>query len=104
MRGAAALLLLAATAGAQAADPVSQGRELAEGLCARCHAIAGPGPSPVAEAPPFSSFAQRWPLESLAEAFAEGIAVGHKTMDMPEFTFEPPQIGALLAYLRSVQE
>ena len=54
---------------------------------------------PLPEAPPFRSFAARWPLESLEEAFAEGIMVGHV---MPEFTFTPEEIGHMIAYLNSV--
>jgi cytochrome c len=38
----------------------------------------------------------------LAEALAEGLSVGHP--DMPELVFEPDQIAAILAYLKSIQE
>jgi hypothetical protein len=38
----------------------------------------------------------------LAEALAEGLSVGHP--DMPELVFEPDQIVAILAYLKSIQE
>jgi hypothetical protein len=38
----------------------------------------------------------------LAEALAEGIFVGHP--DMPEFVFEADEVGAILAYLKSIQE
>jgi cytochrome c len=33
---------------------------------------------------------------------AEGISVGHP--DMPEFVFEADEVGAILAYLRSIQD
>jgi len=36
------------------------------------------------------------------EALAEGLSVGHP--DMPEFVFEVEDGGAILAYLRSIQE
>lgn len=89
-----------ATAGGDAA----QGRQLAARLCAGCHAVAGEGPSPVADAPPFSGLARKWPIEHLAEALAEGIVTGHRgDVRMPEFVFEPEQIDSLLAYLESVQ-
>lgn len=78
------------------------GRELASKLCARCHAVGASGGSPLATAPPFRTFAAKWPLENLEEALAEGIVVGHK--DMPEFELEPAQISNFLAYLRSVQK
>jgi mono/diheme cytochrome c family protein len=45
------------------ASDVVQGRAIAERNCAGCHAIAGPGPSPAAPAPPFSSLARKWPIE-----------------------------------------
>jgi mono/diheme cytochrome c family protein len=102
--GIFAVTVLTLAPSARAADPVAQGRALAEENCAGCHAIAGPGPGPVAEAPPFSGFARKWPLEDLAEAFAEGIMVGHPTVAMPEFVFSAAEIEALLAYLGSVQE
>lgn len=78
------------------------GQAIAEKLCARCHAIDKTGDSPFKEAPPFRTFASKWPLESLEEALAEGIVVGHP--DMPEFQFEPGQISAFLAYLESISE
>jgi hypothetical protein len=40
---------------------------------------------------------QRYPVENLAEALAEGIYVGHPMM--PEFKFDPPEIDALLAFM-----
>lgn len=83
---------------------VSHGRAMAERLCARCHAISGPGPSPVEQAPLFSQFERKWPVEYLAEAFAEGIATGHGPVRMPQFVFSPEEIDDLLAYLKSVQE
>jgi hypothetical protein len=56
----------------------------------------------LAKAPPFSGFARKWPVEYLAEAMAEGLTVGHGPM--PEFVFNPEEIGGLLAYLDSIQE
>jgi mono/diheme cytochrome c family protein len=84
-------------------DEVATGRQLAEQLCARCHAIAGPGPGPLAQAPAFSGFARKWPIDYLAESLAEGIVTGHGPVRMPAFKLEPPAIDALLAYLKSVQ-
>lgn len=83
---------------------VEHGREMAERLCSRCHAISGDGPSPVEQAPLFSRFERKWPVEYLAEAFAEGIATGHGPVRMPQFVFTPEEIDDLLAYLKSVQE
>jgi mono/diheme cytochrome c family protein len=54
----------------------------------------------MALAPPFRLLPGRYPVEHLAEALAEGIVVGHPAM--PEFTFNPPEIDALLSYLQSL--
>ena len=77
------------------------GRTLAETHCATCHAIGKRGQSPNPKAPRFATLAQRYPLDNLAEAFSEGILVGHGPM--PEFQFEPDQIDGLIAYLKSIQ-
>lgn len=80
---------------------IEAGRGLAQAHCATCHAIGKRGQSPNPQAPRFATLAQRYPLDNLAEAFSEGILVGHGPM--PEFQFEPDQIDSLIAYLRSVQ-
>jgi mono/diheme cytochrome c family protein len=93
--------ILAAASLAIAAGPQQErGRVIAEMKCARCHAIGTQGESPVAIAPPFRVLPQRYPVEHLAEALAEGIVVGHPMM--PEFAFDPPEIDALLAYIESL--
>jgi len=43
----------------------------------------------------------RYPIEKLAEAFAEGITTGHPTM--PQFQLDAAQIGDLLAYLKTLE-
>jgi hypothetical protein len=45
-------------------------------------------------------FESRYPVENLAEALAEGIVTGHSAM--PEFTFKPDEIDALLTYIASL--
>jgi cytochrome c len=70
--------------------------------CSRCHAIGRAGASPHFAAPPFRTLSGKYPIEGLAEALAEGLSVGHP--DMPEFVFEPNEIAAILAYLKSIQE
>lgn len=98
----ASLLLLAQNdAAAQSqTDAVERGRAIAQN-CARCHAIGANDESPHKDAPPFRTFHERWPLEHLEEALAEGIVVGH--IDMPEYMFEPDQISDFLAYLATLQ-
>lgn len=86
-----------------AAGQVSEGRAIVERLCADCHAIKGAGPSPEADAPPFSTLSQNYPVAHLAEALAEGILVGHPEVQMPEFVFDPNEVGAIIAFLESIQ-
>lgn len=90
-------------AGAAASDPqVAFGRELAEDNCVQCHAILTDDTSHHPEAPPLRELSARYPLEALEEAFVEGISVGHP--DMPEFEASPEQVGALMAYLHTIQD
>ena len=83
---ALALVICWTLAPAKAAN-VAQGRRLALLCCARCHAIDKVSPSPLTIAPPFRTLHERYPVEMLQEALAEGIVTGHPTM--PEFRFEP---------------
>jgi len=69
--------------------------------CSRCHAIGRVGASPLKVAPPFRSLHERYPVEDLEEPLAEGIVTGHPTM--PEFRFDPGQVGDIIAYLRSLE-
>ena len=96
------LVLFGLTAAAQDATSLEQhGRELVERHCSRCHAINITGSSPHPEAPPFRTLGTRYPIDSLAEALAEGLVTGHP--NMLEFMFEVHDVGAILAYLQSVQ-
>jgi cytochrome c len=70
--------------------------------CSRCHATARTGQSPHPQAPAFRTLSKRYPIESLEEALGEGIISGHP--DMPEFTFPSNDVGAIIAYLKSIQE
>ena len=92
-----------ATEGAAPIDAATTmpGRQIAENLCAGCHAIGLEGESPHADAPPFRTLSERYPVRLLEEALAEGIAVGHK--DMPEFQLEADQVEQLIQYLESIQ-
>ncbi|PZN13894.1 MAG: hypothetical protein DIU63_13530 [Proteobacteria bacterium] len=88
---------------AHAQRPVEeQGRALAEEHCSRCHAIGLEDQSQLPSAPPLRELPKRYPVENLAEAFAEGIVTAHPAM--PQFTFEPPQIAALLSYIDSLEK
>ena len=96
---AAAMLLLAPAAAA--ADP-KLGEALLMKNCGSCHAVGRTGDSPNKEAPAFRILGQRYPIESLEEALGEGIVTGHP--DMPEFSFDTDQVGAIIAYLKSIQQ
>lgn len=99
--GALAILLLS-VAGALAASPSEQrGRTFALHNCAKCHSISKVGPSPLSEAPPFRDLHRRYPVETLSEAFAEGIYTGHPTM--PGFQLPPDQINDLLSYMKTLE-
>ncbi len=80
----------------------AKGKMLAETYCAQCHAVDRDDQSKLDIAPPFRTFAAKWPLESLEEALAEGIITGHP--GMPVFQFEPDQIAALMEYLHEISE
>lgn len=77
-----------------------RGREVADRNCSLCHAITPDGASPHPKAPPFRSLSGRYPLESLGEALAEGIVVGHS--GMPQIELEPQQINDLIVYIKSL--
>lgn len=95
--------LLGTTISAQESTTFEQqGRQLLEHNCSRCHAVGKTGDSPHRSAPTFRTLGQRYPIESLAEALAEGLSTGHS--DMPEFTFKVFEVTAIIAYLDSIQE
>jgi mono/diheme cytochrome c family protein len=79
---------------------VRASKRFAEQHCANCHSIGAADKSPFPDAPPFRTFAQKWPLESVEEALAEGIVVGHEAM--PEFELSPRQIADFIGYLRTL--
>jgi mono/diheme cytochrome c family protein len=100
---AAACGLLAAIATQSAeAQSLKRGESLLSRHCAPCHAIGRAGNSPHKSAPPFRTLGQRYPIESLEEALGEGIMSGHP--DMPEFRFDAGDVGAIIAYLKSIQQ
>ncbi len=80
----------------------NRGHAIAQRMCAKCHSVEKTGESPHADAPPFRTFASKWPLESLEEALAEGIVTGHP--DMPPFAFEPSDIAGLIDHLNEIAD
>ena len=87
---------------ALAASPAEQrGKTFALNNCARCHSIDQVTQSPLKIAIPFRTLHLRYPVETLAEALAEGIVTGHPTM--PAFQLDPDQINDLLSYLKTLE-
>ena len=101
------VLLAAAIVSAVALPAAAQTGRAQRGLtfvqthCASCHAIGRTGESPLKIAPPFRTLHTRYPVENLAEAFAEGITTGHPSM--PEFVLDPAQINDVIAYLQTLR-
>ncbi len=95
-----ALMCFSNASWAQMSDQAKAGRDIAERFCSRCHAIGPEGNSPHESAPPFRMIGAKGNVENLEEALGEGIVVGHP--DMPQFQFSPQNVGALVAYLRSL--
>jgi len=83
-------------------NAAASGHEILFKNCARCHAIDRVGKSPLADAPPFRDVMKRYDPSDLEEALAEGIVTGHN--QMPEFTFEPDEITAIIAYLNTLRQ
>ncbi|SFH98891.1 hypothetical protein SAMN05216525_103213 [Bradyrhizobium sp. Gha] len=84
------------------ASSVEQGRRLALLYCAKCHSTDKVSLSPLKIAPPFRTLHERYPIEMLQEALAEGIVTGHPAM--PEFRFEADQVGDFMAFLKTLQQ
>jgi len=88
-----------ALAQSSAQSPAEQrGMAFVRANCSRCHAINKVGESPLKIAPAFRTLHLRYPVDSLAEAFAEGIVTGHPSM--PEFRLDTGQIADVIAYLK----
>jgi mono/diheme cytochrome c family protein len=97
------LLLLPPYAVAQTNDlrAAVRGKDIVTKQCSRCHQVGPAGQSRLPAAPPFRDLMQRYPAEALEEALGEGLASGHP--DMPEFTFEPDEVTAIVAYFSSLR-
>jgi cytochrome c len=96
-----ALTLITLTPAVAASPQEQRGKTFALNNCAKCHSIDKVTASPLKIAPPFRTLHNRYPIETLSEALAEGISTGHPTM--PAFQLDPDQIGDLLAYLKTLE-
>jgi cytochrome c len=96
-------ILAMCTTSAHAQRSLENHREnLVNRHCAMCHAIGRSGTSPDSKAPPFHTLGQRMPLDSLESTLGRGVLSGHP--EMPEFAFPQQDVGAILGYMRSIQE
>jgi cytochrome c len=86
----------------QSSAELARGQALVTKQCASCHAVGRTGASPHETAPAFRTLSQRYKIEALEEALAEGLSSGHP--DMPEFVFEADDVGAIIAYLNAIQD
>ncbi|MEO1161088.1 MAG: cytochrome c [Pseudomonadota bacterium] len=84
----------------QSYGDAAKGKVFVQSNCARCHAIGLNDDSHMPEAPAFRSLHNRYPIDSLAEAFAEGIVTGHPAM--PQFELSIDTINDMLAYMKSL--
>ena len=97
-----AILAMCTTSAHAQQSPENRGEDLVSRHCAMCHAIGRSGTSPDSKAPSFRTLGQRVPLDSLQEPLGRGLLSGHP--EMPEFVFPQQDVGAILRYLRSIQE
>lgn len=79
---------------------IQRGKELAQLLCARCHAIEGPGPGKEEKSPPFATLVPNLTLEGVTDQLLEGLPLGHDPM--PKWEFSEQQALDLLLYIESV--
>ena len=107
LAGAFACLPACSREGVEAPAPAAAqattlpGQQIATDLCAGCHAVGIEGQSPHADAPPFRTLSEKYPVRYLEEALAEGISVGHE--DMPQYQLEADRVEQLTVYLESIQ-
>jgi cytochrome c len=86
------ILLLSGPALAQ--PDVRRGLSLARAHCAQCHAIDSTSDSPLAAAPPFRELHLKYAVSDLQRPLTQG---PHTI-----FRFEPSQVEALMAYLKTL--
>ncbi|MDP2298119.1 MAG: cytochrome c [Pseudolabrys sp.] len=99
---ATALVGLAMAAFPAAAEDIARGETLLKRLCASCHAVGTADVGKHPTAPAFRTLGRLYPIESLEEALAEGLSTGHEAM--PEFQFDAADVGAIIAYLKHIQQ
>ena len=84
-------------------DPVlvTEGRKVAQGRCASCHAIDRVSVSPLVSAPPLREVLTIYEdEEALAVRFIDGMRVGHN--EMPLIDLSVKEADQLILYIRSI--
>ena len=81
---------------------VERGYTLVKANCSACHAVGRADASPMPDAPPLREVHQRYPVENLAEALAEGLTTGHP--GKPEFRFDAQEVNDIIEYLKSLEQ
>jgi mono/diheme cytochrome c family protein len=100
---AGAALWLCANTLPAIASSAEEGQELAQRLCAACHAIGRAERSPIPVAPSFRQMESRvGDLDQLIERFQGGVIAGHP--EMPAFILKDQEARALVAYMRSLRD
>jgi cytochrome c553 len=79
-----------------------RGRILIKANCSGCHAVGRADVSPMPDAPPLREVHQRYPVEHLAEALAEGLTTGHP--GKPAFRFNAREVDDIIEYLKSLEK
>jgi cytochrome c len=82
--------------------PLASAKAIVANKCSSCHAVGRFGESRNAKAPAFRTLHERYPIESLAEALAEGTISA--ASDEPEFNFSGREVGAIISYISMIQE
>jgi cytochrome c len=78
-----------------------QGQDIVANKCGGCHAVGRFGESRNSRAPALRTLHERYPIDSLAEALAEGTITAS---DEPEFNFSGREVGAIISYIKMIQE
>jgi cytochrome c len=89
-----------ASANAQDTARQRQGQIIVANKCGSCHAVGRFDESRNPKALALRTLHERYPVESLAEALAEGTI----TPEEPEFSFSSREVRAIIAYISRIQE
>jgi mono/diheme cytochrome c family protein len=91
------LILLAAAHGPALAADAEAGKIIAQRWCAACHVVAPDQPRGSADVPSFAAIAAKYADE---KALANFLSVPYPRM--PNMTLSRPEIGDLIAYIRTL--